>query len=353
MDKAKAQVFMGRVIADLGAAMTVALVHVGDRVGLFKAMAGAGELRREQLEQRTGIHPRYLEEWLAAMLCAGYIEHQAETDTWRLPDEHALFFADASSEQYMGGLFYGAPGLAAMAPQLADAFQAGSGISFQDYGEAAPMAVELMNRSLYQARFIQRWMPNLPQVVARLQQGGRALDVGCGTGTIAILLAQAFPQARITALDFDARSIVMARENAARAGVAERIRFIQQSATELDGQGEGWDFISSFDCIHDMPDPQGVLRRIHNALAPEGSYLMVEPKVADSVDENAANPFARYMYGISCLHCVPQSLAQGGPGLGACWGEARARRMAREAGFSHFAALPIPSLSQSFYELRA
>lgn len=353
MDKARSQAFMMKVVGDLATATAVSLVYVGDRVGLFKAMAGAGPLTREALEQRTGIHPRYLEEWLAAMFCAGYLEHDAVADSWTLPDEHAVFFANAASEYYLGGLFKGAPALAAMAPKVAEAFETGQGIAFQAYGEGEPVAIEQMNRAVYEARLVKQWMPALPQVVQRLQAGGRAIDVGCGTGVVPVLLAQAYPEARITGLDFDARSIEIARENARRAGVQERVQFVHASATEVPLVEGGWDFVSTFDCIHDMGEPARVLRRIREALASGGSYLMVEPKVAEQVTDNAANPFARMLYGISCLHCVPVSLAQGGPGLGACWGETRARLAAQEAGFARFKALPIRSPVQAFYEIAA
>ena len=352
MDKEKSQQFMHKVVGDLATALAVALVHVGDRVGLFKAMAGAGAMRSHDLEQRTGIHPRYLEEWLAAMVCAGYVLHDAQADTYRLPDEHALFFADPASEYYFGGLFNGVPAMAAMAPQIATAFETGQGVSFQAFGEGLPQALEQMNRPVYEARLVRVWLPNMPDVVSRLEQGGRAIDIGCGTGVVAMLLAQAFPNASITGLDFDPRSIEIARDNAGKAGLQDRVRFVAQSATELHEEPP-YDFISSFDCIHDLPDPGGVLQRIRRALAPGGTYLMVEPKVAERLEDNAANPFSRMLYGMSCLHCVPQSLAQGGPGLGACWGETRARMMAREAGFTQFRALPIRSPVQAFYELRA
>ncbi len=353
MDKMKSQAFMMKVVGDLATAGSVALVYVGDRVGLFQAMAGAGALTREALEQRTGIHPRYLEEWLAAMFCAGYVEHDGDANTWTLPDEHAVFFANAASEYYLGGLFKGAPTLAAMAPQVAEAFETGQGIPFQAYGDGQPVMIEQMNRAVYQARLVRQWMPALPQVVQRLQAGGCAIDIGCGTGLVPVLLAQAYPQARITGLDFDARSIEIAREHAREAGVQERVQFIHASATDLPQIDGGWDFITTFDCVHDLGEPERVLRRIRNALAPEGAYLMVEPKVAERLADDLANPFARMLHGISCLHCVPVSLAQGGPGLGACWGEARARGMAHEAAFASFEVLPVKSPVQAFYALRA
>jgi SAM-dependent methyltransferase len=169
---------------------------------------------------------------------------------------------------------------------------------------------------------------------------------------VPILIAKAFPHARIEGLDFDPTSIELARANARDAGVGDRVVFHAKSATEWSEDG-AMDFVSTFDCIHDMPDPLAVMQRIRRALAPGGTYLMVEPKLSDKLADNVGHPFARLFYGMSCLHCVPQSLSQGGPGLGACWGEGRARVMAHEAGFTQFRALPIRSPSQAFYELRA
>jgi 2-polyprenyl-3-methyl-5-hydroxy-6-metoxy-1,4-benzoquinol methylase len=352
MDKARSQQFMQKVVGDVGTAMAAALVQVGDKVGLFKAMAGAGPMSAQDLSERTGIPARYAQEWLAAMACAAYVEFDADADTFTLPDEHAVFLTDPSAETYLGGLFGGLPGLFAATPRLAAAFERGGGVSFKDFGDSLPVALEQMNRSVYEHRLVRTWLPTLPEVVQRMQAGGRALDVGCGTGVAAITLAKGFPAARIEGLDLDARSITIARGYADEAGVGERVRFIQASADTLSAE-PGYDLITTFDVIHDLPDPLGVLEKIRAALTEGGTYLMVEPKVEDRLADNLANPFARMLYAISCLHCVPQAIAQGGPGLGACWGPARARALAQEAGFTHFEALPIRSPALAFYALRA
>ena len=280
MDQQRAQAFMRKVVGDLGTALAVALVHIGDRVGLFNKMAGAGPLTAEELASRAAIHPRYAQEWLGAMVCNGYIEFDAEALTYTLPDEHAMFLAASPTEYYLGGLFKGTPAMMAAAPQVAAAFETGAGVSFQAFGAWVPTSLEAMNRNLYEARLVKTWLPAMPEVVQRLQDGGRSIDIGCGTGVVPVLIAQAFPQARVEGLDFDHASIEIARENARRAGVAERVRFLAQSATDWSEEGT-IDFASTFDCIHDMPDPPGVMRRIHRALAPGGTYLMVEPKLSE------------------------------------------------------------------------
>ena len=352
MDKQKSTQFMLKLVGDVGTALAAGLLFVGDQSGLFKAMAGAGPLSAQALSARSGVAQRYVEEWLAVMTGAGYVEHDGAADTFALPEEHAMFLTDPGSEYYLGGLFQSLPSFLAMAPRLINAFKTGEGVSFADYGAELPASLEAMNRSVYANRLVRSWLPTMPDVVARLNAGGRAIDVGCGTGVVAITLAQGFPAATVAGLDFDARSIAIARGQAQHAGLADRIQFHAMSVHDLP-TAPGWDFISSFDVIHDLPDPLGALTRIRSALNEGGTYLMVEPKVADELDQNVQNPFARMLYAMSCLHCVPQSLAQGGPGLGACWGEGRARVMAHAAGFGRFERLDIRSPAMAFYALGA
>lgn len=352
MDKERAQGFMQKVIGDVGTAMSAALVLVGERTGLFRTMAGAGPLSAEELARRGGVHPRYAQEWLGAMTCAGYVEYDPADDRYLLPDEHAIYLTDPQSEAWLLGLFSGLPSIMAVIPTLADAFRSGAGVPFTDFGESLPVALEQMNRPVYENRLVRSWLPAMPAVVERLQAGGRAIDVGCGTGVIPLVLARAFPNARIEGLDLDARSIAIARAYAEQEGLQDRVRFVNASADALDRE-PGYDLITTFDVVHDLPDPLGVLKRIRGALADGGTYLMVEPKVDDLLEKNRDVPFARLLFAMSCLHCVPQSLAQGGTGLGACWGPARARELAAEAGFSHFAVLQVRSPAMAFYELKA
>lgn len=352
MDKERSTRFMLKLVGDVGTALAAGLLFVGDHSGLFKAMAGAGPLSADALAGRAKVPARYVEEWLAVMAGAGYVEHDPAADTFALPDEHAVFLTDSSSEYYLGGLFQGLPGLLAVTPRLVSAFKAGKGISFADFGADLPGSLEAMNRAVYESRLVRSWLPAMPEVVARLQAGGRAVDVGCGTGVVPITLAKAFPAATVVGLDFDARSIDIARGYAREAGLETQVAFLAEPVEALPTE-PGWDFVSTFDVIHDLPDPLGAMKRIRSALNEGGTYLMVEPKVAEQLEDNVQNPFARMLYGMSCLHCVPQSLAQGGPGLGACWGEGRARAMAHDAGFTSFDRLEIRSPAMAFYALGA
>ncbi len=352
MDKQKSNAFMLKLVGDVSTALAGALLVVGDRAGLFKAMANAGALTPAALAAKSGVGERYVQEWLAVMAGAGYVEYDADTHSFTLPDEHALFLADSESEYFLASLFQSLPTMAGAIPQLVDAFKHGGGVSFKDYGTELPRTLSDMNRTVYESRLVKTWLPFMPEVVQRLQAGGTALDIGCGMGVVALALARGFPQAKITGIDLDAHSIALAKARSAEITDPERLQFKQLSVEALPVDS-GWDFISTFDVIHDLPDPVSALGHVRLALNQGGTYLMVEPKVADDLKDNLANPFARMLYGISCLHCVPQSLASGGLGLGACWGEKRARALASQAGFQHFERLDIRSPALAFYALRA
>jgi 2-polyprenyl-3-methyl-5-hydroxy-6-metoxy-1,4-benzoquinol methylase len=352
MDKEKSNRFMQKVVGDVATAIAAGLLWTGDQAGLLRAMAGAGPLSAAELADRSGVRQRYVEEWLAAMAGAGYVEFDAAADRFTLPDEHAQFLVDPDGETYLGGLYGGLPVLLGMVPTLTEAFRSGEGIAFAEFGEQMPRLLSVMNRPVYEARLVQQWLPAMTGIVEQLRAGGSALDVGCGAGVVPVTLARAFPAARISGIDLDAPSIALARQAAEAAGVADRVQLQAQRIEDLPADAR-WDLITTFDVVHDLPDPVDALRRIRSHLAEGGRYLMVEPKVADDLESNLANPFARMLYGISCLHCVPQSLAQGGTGLGACWGEKRARALAAQAGFGRFERLPIRTAALAFYQLAA
>lgn len=350
MDKQRASSFMLKMVGDVATTMAASLVLLGSRLQLFEAMAGAGPLQPEALAQRAQIAPRYAEEWLAVMAGAGYLDYDPATGAFELPDEHAQFLADRTSEYWLAGLFGGLPSMAGAIAQLEPAFRSGAGVGFAEYGTDLPEALAAMNRAVYNNRLVRSWLPSVPGVVERLMAGGRAIDIGCGVGVVPIALAQAFPGATVAGLEPDLKSMALARAAAQAAAVDVQWHEAGVEALPTD---PGWDFISTFDVVHDLPDPAGALASIRAALAPHGTYLMVEPKVSEALQENFGNPFARMLYGISCLHCVPQSLAMGGPGLGACWGERRARALAEQAGFGRFERLDIRSPAMAFYALGA
>ncbi len=350
MDKERLKAAADRVFADMAGAMTAGLCHVGATTGLFRAMAGKGALRADEVVRESGLQPRYVEEWLKGMTCAGYVDYDAAGATYTLPDEIAYFLASEGTDHYVGGLFAMAPVLLRVAPQVATAFVHGGGVSFEDYGRDGVLALDLINRGQYEQRFASYWLGTLPEVVAALEAGGRALDVGCGAGRVCVALATAFPNAEVVGIDPHAGSIAEASAAAAAAGVGRNVRFLAQTTGEL-ARGAGFDLVTACDCVHDFARPGQTLREMRALLKPGGTLFIMEPKVADRLEDNR-NPMATMFYGFSVFHCMTQSLAEGGPGLGTCLGPARTEALVREAGYTRFERLPIKSQSYLFYAAR-
>ena len=350
MDKQRLKAAADRVFADMAGAMTAGLCHVGIATGLFRAMAGQGAMTREAVVRASNLQPRYVEEWLKGMVCAGYLDYEPAARTYALSEEMAYFVAADGTDHFVGGLFAFAPVALRVAPQVVRAFREGGGVPFEAYGSDGIAALDLINRGQYEQRLASYWLAALPEVVARLNAGGRALDVGCGAGRVGIAIARAFPAAEVLGIDRDAESIRIAREAAQAAGFGERLRFVDTSTAQLP-RGEGFDLITACDCVHDLAQPVETLAEIRALLAPGGTFFIMEPKVADKLEDNR-NPMATMFYGFSVFHCMTQSLAEGGPGLGTCMGPARTEALARDAGFTRFEPLPIKSQSYLFYAAR-
>ncbi|MGH9906269.1 MAG: class I SAM-dependent methyltransferase [Pyrinomonadaceae bacterium] len=350
MDKERVKAFTEKVFGDVAGAMTAGLGFLGLKTGLFRAMAGKGPLTLEELVRATNLQSRYTEEWLKGMVCAGYLEYDPEARTYRLPDEHAFLLASEGTDHFTGGLFYMAAVLLGVAPRVAAAFEQGGGVPFGDYGADGVAALDMLNGGQYEQRFASYWLKSLPDVVARLNGGARVLDVGCGAGRVALTLAKAFPQTTIVGLDTDRESIKQANAAAEAAGLSQRVRFLSRATGELDSK-EKFDLITACDCVHDFAAPLETLKQIRALLKPDGVLFVVEPKVADQLEENR-NSIGTMYYGFSVFHCMTQSLAQGGPGLGTCMGPAGARALTREAGFTRFDILDIKSQVLAFYAVR-
>lgn len=350
MDKAKREQFIGQIMGYVTSATLSGLIYIGDRVGLFKAMAGAGPLSVTDTATKAGLQERYVREWLSAMAAAGVVEYDATTERFTLPEEHAAVLGDENSPSFLGGFFQTTPALLRVAPQVAEAFVKGGGVPFSAYGEDMIAGIDRGNRSQYQFHLLKRWLPAMPQVVAQLEKGGQAADIGCGSGYPSLLMAQAFPHSRFYGFDVSEESLARARADAQRRGVAERVEFHRVSATELPATPK-FDFITSFDAIHDMVDPRGALRAMRKALADDGTYLMVEIKAGDHLADNL-NAQGVLFYSMSTLHCMTVSLAHGGEGIGTLMGEPKARELAAQAGFTRFRRLPIEHAINVFYEIR-
>lgn len=350
MDKERVKAFADKVFGDMAGAMTAGLGFVGVKTGLFRAMAGKDPLTAEELVAVTRLQPRYVEEWLKAMVCAGYLEHDSGRNTYRLPEEHAFLLASEGTDHFMGGLFCMAPVLLRVAPRVAAAFVQGGGVPFEDYGADGVEALDLINRGQYEQRFAGHWLKSLPEVVARLEAGGRALDVGCGAGRVVLTLAKAYPRAMIVGADPDPESIRQANAAADAQGLHERVRFLARGTGELASEGR-FDLVTICDCLHDFAAPMKTLGEIRALLKDDGVLLVVEPKAADRLEDNC-NPIGTMYYGFSVFHCMTQSLARGGPGLGTCMGPTLTKALLREAGFTRFDILEIKSQVLAFYAVR-
>jgi 2-polyprenyl-3-methyl-5-hydroxy-6-metoxy-1,4-benzoquinol methylase len=349
LDLEKAKQVAQTVIGDVATMLHGALCYIGDRLGLFKAMAAAGPVTVAQLAARSGQSERYIREWLGSMTAAHYVEYNPADATYSLPPEYAVALADEDSPFFICSYFQMAQAAVSVAPKVAEAFTTGRGVTQAEYPPEFFQAAERNSRTRYQHKLLRKWLPAMPQVVAALDAGGTAADVGCGGGRAAIMIAQAFPKAHVTGFDIHAESIERARRNAKEAGVADRVSFEVANGTELPKRG--FDLISTFDVVHDSVDPVGLMRGIKSALNPGGTYLVQEINISGDVKDNI-KPMGKMVYSVSTLYCMTTSLSHGGAGIGAAMGEEKARELATEAGFSKFTRLPVKDDFAVLYELR-
>lgn len=333
IDQNKVEGFVHKALGDLGSALTATLVVIGDRLGLYRAMAGAGPLTSAQLAKRTNTSERCVREWLSAQAAAGYITYDAETGRYELPAEHAVALVDEDSPACVLGGFQGMTSAMKAEPKVIEAFKNGSGVGWHEHDPGLFVGTERFFRPGYNANLVDSWIPALHGVREKLQRGAQVADVGCGLGASTIILAKAFPRSRFVGFDYHRESILQARERGASAGVLDRARFEVSTAKTFPGT---YDLVTTFDCLHDMGDPLGAAQHIRESLAPDGTWLLVEPRAGDKVEENL-NPLGRLFYSVSTLVCTQASLAQEvGTALGAQAGESRLRDIATRAGFTRF-----------------
>jgi SAM-dependent methyltransferase len=330
-DEAAVEAFVGRVIGDLGAAMHLPLVALGDRLGLYRAMAEAGPVTAAELAARTGCAERYLREWLAAQAASGYAAYDPDGERFWLTPEQVVTLADEDSPAFVAGGSLVVTAAASIVGRLEDAFRTGEGVGWHEHHPMLFVGTERFFKPAYVGNLLSAWLPALDDVEDKLRAGGRVADVGCGFGASTILLGSGFPEADITGFDYHAPSIEAARQRAAEAGVGS-VRF--DVATSSDFPGSGYDLIAFFDCFHDLGDPPAAARHARSALADDGTLLLVEPLAGDRLEDNLT-PLGRAFYSASTLVCTPASLAQEGRvALGAQAGESRLRAILQEAGFT-------------------
>jgi SAM-dependent methyltransferase len=322
--------FLGKAIGDLGASISAVLMLIGDELGLYKALA-EGPVTSAALAEKTGTNERYIREWLGNQASGGYIEYDGSTDQYSMTEEQALCLANPNGPVDLPGAYMVVQDLFQVRERALDNFRTGNGMEWGEHDTCLFCGTERFFRAGYNANLLTSWLPALDGAVDKLERGAKVADVGCGHGASTILMAQAYPNSEFIGIDYHGPSIETATERAREAG-ARNVRFETADATSYkDG---GFDLIAFFDCLHDMADPEGAARHAKQALASDGHCMIVEPFAGDSVEENL-NPVGRVYYGASSLICVPVSLAQNGPALGAQAGQERLRQVVvDEGGFS-------------------
>ena len=332
IDEQKLEQFMGQFVQDMGAAATAPLVVIGDKLGLYKAMADGAPVTPAELAERTGCHERYLREWLCQQAASGYVEYDPADGTFRLPPEQALALAHDDSPVFIPGAFQLVAAIVKDEPHITERFRTGEGFGWHEHDHDLFEGTERFFRPGYLANLVESWLPSLDGVVEKLEAGARVADIGCGHGASTILMAQAYPASTFVGTDYHEGSIEAARRAAERAGVADRVTFEPSAAKAL--SGGPYDLVCVFDALHDMGDPVGAARHVRTQVADDGTWLVVEPFAGDAVEDNL-NPVGRVFYAGSTMLCTPASLSQEvGLALGAQAGEQRLAEVLHEGGFS-------------------
>jgi SAM-dependent methyltransferase len=325
---------LGQAVGEIGAAMNGALIVLGDRLGLYKAMAGTGPLTSEDLAAKTGMSERYLREWLSAHAAGGLMEYDAATRRFTLTNEYALLLANEAGPAFLPAAYEIMKALIIDEPRIEEAFRTGEGIGWDEHHPCLFSGTERFFRPSYLMNLIQSWLPALSDVTAKLQAGAQVADVGCGHGASTIIMAQSFPKSHFWGFDYHEGSIEAARKAAERAGVADRCTF--EIASSKIYPGSDYDLVTFFDCLHDMGDPAGAAAHVRSTLDSDGTWMIVEPFAHDELEKNL-NPVGRVYYCASTMICTPASKAQEvGLALGAQAGEKRIRDVVTQGGFTRF-----------------
>jgi 2-polyprenyl-3-methyl-5-hydroxy-6-metoxy-1,4-benzoquinol methylase len=331
IDDAKFHAFVGKMLGDLGGAMSVPTVRLGLRLGLFDALADAPATAAELAHRAGGLHERYVREWALAQTANGYVDYDPASEQFSLSPEQAMVFHHRDSPVYLAGAFELVAAMIEAEPKVEECFREGKGVRWGDHAGCLFCATGAFFRPGYVNNIVQAWIPALDGVEAKLHAGARVADVGCGVGFSTLLMAEAYPESNFVGYDFHEPSIDEARRHAGEHGLGDRVRF--EVATAKDIAEQGFDLITMYDCLHDMGDPRGCAGHMRRILTPGGSWMIVEPIAGDAPAQNM-NPVGRLYYNASTMICVPTSLDQEvGEGLGAQAGEAKLTEVIRQGGF--------------------
>ena len=326
--------FLGKAIVDFGATFHAALIRIGDRLGLYKALAAGGPQTPAQLAKKTGTAERYIREWLSAQAAGGYVTYDPPSGTFHLSEEQAFALADENSPAFLPGAFQVALASVKAEDQIAKRFKTGKGMGWHEHDPELFVGTERFFRPGYAANLVATWIPALEGVESKLKNGARVADVGCGLGASTILMAKSYPKSEFTGYDYHDKSIKTAKQRAKEAGVGDRVKF--EVAKAKNYPGKNYDFVTFFDCLHDMGDPAGASKHVRKSLKSDGTWMIVEPAAGDKLEDNL-HPIGRAFYGASTLLCTPASLSQEvGTALGAQAGEKRLREVVTSGGFKRF-----------------
>ncbi|MGR3320263.1 MAG: class I SAM-dependent methyltransferase [Candidatus Anammoxibacter sp.] len=349
MDKKKVEELAFRVVGDMGGAFTMALGYIGDRLGIFKAMAGAGPLTSTELAGKLSLNERYVREWAKAMVAAEYIDYDHGANKYIMTEEQATVLADEDSPAFIGGAFHFTIPTIFNTKKIMNIFREGGGIPYHEIGDEIPEAIERLFRPGYIHSLSKEWLGAVPGLKERLEKKANIADIGCGCGQSSVAMAQAYPNSHVLGIDYHKPSLERARKLAESKGL-NNVEFHEAPAHEIP-KDKNYDLICSFDCIHDMVDPRLTLKAIRGALSNDGFYVWSEPNVHENPIERR-NPVGKAFSSLSPLHCMTVSLAHGGEGLGTVIGETEIMKMAKEAEFGSIEKLPIENPLNQFFALR-
>jgi len=333
VDMDRLHAFMGKVVGDMGAAISTAMVIIGDRLGLYRAMAKGGPMTAGELAVAADCNQRYVSEWLNNQAAGGYVTYDAVTKKYTLPPEQAMALADEGSPMFVSGAFQLIAAALKAEPRIKENFRTGKGMEWGEHDPELFEGTERFFRPNYVGNLVSNWIPALDGVEQKLKRGAKVADIGCGHGASTLLMAQAYPNSTFIGFDYHGPSIEICRRRAKAAGVEARAKF--QTVGSAEFPGTGFDLVACFDCLHDMADPVACAKQVRKSLADDGTWMIVEPFASDKPEENHT-PVGRVYYAASTLICVPCSLARHGPALGAQAGAARLKEVVSAGGFSRF-----------------
>jgi SAM-dependent methyltransferase len=344
-DADKAGAFVGKVVTDCAATVSVALAVIGDQLGLYRPLAAGEQFTSAELAQRTNTSERYVREWLINQAAAGYLDYHPETQRYSLPNERAVALLSEESPFYVGGALMIALAMTKAEPRIRENFRTGAGMGWGEHDRYMFAGCERLFRPGYLANLVQSWIPALDGVQAKLERGAKVADIGCGHGASTIILAKAYPNSRFCGFDVHPASIERARELAKDAGVADRVTF--EVARGTDYPGTGYDLVAYFDCLHDMGDPANSVRHTREALAADGTVMLVEPAAGARIEDNF-NPVGQFYSGASVLVCTPNALATGTEAIGTVATDEAVRAVVEQGGMGRFRRVLETPLNRIF-----